>query len=307
VDYFITRDLNKHFPFVSATGSGVKDGAAVHDLLLASLRQRYTRKDVRVEVVKDESNLLQIKVTGLHGELISASDYWEMLDPLTLVFFVAGDALKIEAVMDARYALTMGKKPPAEDGFAPLDRDHYKETQAYLQTFNDLLDGSTSQQGDYPVTESGTRSAVGVFLIIAQIVIVILAIVIHIKHGLSFEELTTSSALILPMFAVHTAAIAKYFTAHRTAVADDSPRVNGTFAFLAFLMPVLFVLYLAGVLLARGFGVAFVAPEQLKWVIGLAEIIFAVYLGIFLGTLFEEKGSARGSTPKQKARKPNGF
>lgn len=156
------------------------------------------------------------------------------------------------------------------------------------------------------MTESGTRSAVGAFLIIAQILIVILAIVIHIKHGLTFDELTTTIALILPMFAVHTAAIAKYFTAHRTAVVENGPRVNGTFAFLAFLMPALFAMYLVGVLMARGFGVAFVAPEQLKWAIGLAETIFAVYLGIFLGTLFEEKTSARTSTPKQRARKPDG-
>jgi hypothetical protein len=156
------------------------------------------------------------------------------------------------------------------------------------------------------VTESGTRSAVGVFLIIAQIVVVILAIVIHIKHGLTFEELTTTIALILPMFAVHTAAIAKYFNTHRTAIADESPRVNGTFAFLAFLMPILFVLYLGGVLVARGFGVAFVAPEQLKWAIGLAETIFAVYLGIFLGSLFEEKGAVRGGATNQRPRRPNG-
>ena len=156
------------------------------------------------------------------------------------------------------------------------------------------------------MTESGTRSAVGVFLIIAQVVVVVLAIAIHIKHGLTFEELTTTIALILPMFAVHTAAIAKYFTTHRTAVADESPKVNGTFAFLAFLMPVLFALYLAGVLLARGFGIAFVAPEQLKWAIGLAETIFAVYLGIFLGSLFEEKRAVRGGSPRQLPRRQNG-
>ena len=78
-------------------------------------------------------------MTGLHGTLISSSDYWEMLDPLTLVFFVAGDTLKLEAVMDARYAQTMGKKPPADAAFVALDRDHYKETQAYLQTLTTFL------------------------------------------------------------------------------------------------------------------------------------------------------------------------
>lgn len=141
------------------------------------------------------------------------------------------------------------------------------------------------------MTESRIRSMVGIFLILAQIGVVILALCIHSQSHLSFAELTTAIGLILPMFTVHTTAIAKYFAAQRNVVMDDSPAVNWTFALLAFLMPMLFTAYLCAVLVLRANGTAFVGPEEFKWAISLGETIFAVYLASFIGTLFGERPS----------------
>lgn len=139
------------------------------------------------------------------------------------------------------------------------------------------------------MTEAKIRSVIGVGLIFSQIAVIILAVVIHIMGGLRFDELTTAIGLILPMFAVHTAAIAKYFTAHRSEVSQQSPKVTGAFVVLACGIPTAFVFYLACVLIIRGFGEAFMAPEQLKWALSIGETCFGVYLGVFIGTLFDEK------------------
>src|ERR1700723_145272 len=147
------------------------------------------------------------------------------------------------------------------------------------------------------MTEANTRAAVGIFLVFPQILVILFAVGVHIRGGLKFDELTTAIGLIVPMFAVHTAAISKYFATHRTDVDRPGSKVTWTFALLAFLTPVIFVAYLLGVITVKALGVAFGAPEQFKWALGIGETCFAVYLGTFIGTLFNEHApSARSGT-----------
>lgn len=139
------------------------------------------------------------------------------------------------------------------------------------------------------MTESRLRSLVGVFWIIAQIAVMAFAVVRYVQGYLLYDDLTTAVALILPMFAVHAAAIAKYFSAHRTPVRRRTPEVTGTFAFLALLIPALFAIAISSILYVKSRGMAFGASEQFKYSLGLVESVFAIFLGTFLGSLFDEK------------------
>jgi len=132
VDYYVSRDLNKHLPFVSASGDSFSSGS-LRDLLLASLRQKYTTKKAEVRVLESDENRIKIQVRNLQSEVIAQSRYWEQIDQLVVVFFVVGNNLKMDLLLDGSYAATLGDHPPADDAFSSFEPKYLKEVQNYLQ------------------------------------------------------------------------------------------------------------------------------------------------------------------------------
>jgi hypothetical protein len=64
----------------------------------------------------------------------------------------------------------------------------------------------------------------------------------------------------------------------------------------------MFLGYLLAVITVKALGSAFGAPEQFKWALGIGETCFGVYLGTFIGSLFNEHSSVNSSANKRKGR-----
>jgi hypothetical protein len=146
VDQFVTRDLNKHMPFVSASGGSFR-GGSLRDILLSSLQQKYKAKNVHLRVLESDDNRLKIQVRDLRGEVISQSNYWEQIDQLVVVFFVVENKLKMDLLLDGSYAATLGDHPPTDDAFSSFEPKYYREAQNYLQELTTDLLNTVHEKG----------------------------------------------------------------------------------------------------------------------------------------------------------------
>jgi hypothetical protein len=139
-----------------------------------------------------------------------------------------------------------------------------------------------------PMTESKTRTALGLFLVISHFAVLLLIITLHFLGGFKFDEMTTAVAIITPMFASFTTVIVSQVITERSQVAAASENVSAPFVFLSFFFPVLFVGYLVAVILLRAFNLAIENFEHFKGLLALGETAFAVYIGQFIKGLFKQ-------------------
>jgi hypothetical protein len=136
------------------------------------------------------------------------------------------------------------------------------------------------------MTERSLRDVVGVFIIVANLVVVGVTLLLYFLGGFLFEELTTTVALLVPMFSVYTTAIIKSFVSHRRQIRDSSPPVTPQYVFVAWLFPVTFTVYLVALVVMKGFNVGFASFEQFKSLLIASEVMFGVYVGIVLSDMF---------------------
>jgi len=118
--------------------------------------------------------------------------------------------------------------------------------------------------------------------------VLVLIVTFYFIGGFQFEEMTTAVALITPMFASFTTVIVKQVIAERSKRVVASPAVNGAFVFLSFFFPALFVAYLGVITFLKAFNVKIENVEQFKGLLAVGETGFAVYIGMFIGSLFQQ-------------------
>jgi hypothetical protein len=144
------------------------------------------------------------------------------------------------------------------------------------------------------MSEYRLRVTVGLLLVVSQFAVILLTVYAYVRNGLKFDEMTTAVALLIPMFAVHTTSVVKHFIATRHAVDVDNIRVTLPFIFLALFFPLLFVFSLLAVIWLKAYSVAFESFNEFKAALGLIQTCFAVYIGLFISSLYEG-GSAKDS------------
>ena len=149
------------------------------------------------------------------------------------------------------------------------------------------------------MTEQKLRDQVGIFLILSNLVVVITALVFYFLGGFLFEEITTTVALIVPMFSVYTTAIVKSFIEHRRNISDKSHVVSGTYVFVVWLFPTSFTIYLVSLVVLKAFNIGFSSFEQFKAFLIASETIFGAYVGLVLGSMFRLE-----KPPSQDSAKP---
>jgi hypothetical protein len=113
---------------------------------------------------------------------------------------------------------------------------------------------------------------------------------IYVRGGLKFDEMSTAVALLVPMFAVHTTTVVKFFIANKHLTIPRKVPVTKTFVFLSFFFPVIFVLALLCVIELKAYGVAFASFNEFRVSLGLVQTCFAVYIGLFISSLYENRG-----------------
>jgi hypothetical protein len=137
------------------------------------------------------------------------------------------------------------------------------------------------------MTEHDLKVKLGVTLVASHFGILILLMVLFAAGGFKFEDLTTSVAIIVPMFAGFSTAVTTFIVDDRHSTNAWSPRVSSVYTMMSFAFPLVFTLILASAILAQSFGLVFKDFEQFKLALVLIEGIFAVYVGRFVYSMFE--------------------
>jgi hypothetical protein len=139
------------------------------------------------------------------------------------------------------------------------------------------------------MTESRLQAVLGVLLIISQFGVILATMYIYVRGGLRFDEMSTAIALLVPMFAVHTTTVVKFFVANKHATNPREVPVTSTFVFLSIFFPVVFVLALLCVIGLKSYGIAFASFNEFRVALGLVQTCFAVYIGLFISSLYENR------------------
>jgi hypothetical protein len=137
------------------------------------------------------------------------------------------------------------------------------------------------------MTESSIRNLNTYGLAVSELGLVILAIALWIFHGFDFSELTTTIAIIVPIFASHVALIIGYVIANRGNTLDASKVVSHEFGVLSFAFWIVLVLLIATFMLLKAFNVAFQNFEEFKVLVATAEIILGGFIGKFIEALYK--------------------
>lgn len=139
------------------------------------------------------------------------------------------------------------------------------------------------------MTESKLKIAVGLFVVLSHLTLLILAAVLFVAGGFLFEEMTTTIALVIPMFSIYTTAVIKYIVSNRGVLNNKDGLVTKSYAFISFLLPVIFVLLVGAAICMKASNIAFANFEQFKIMLGVLETAFGTYMGIVLSSMFEIK------------------
>jgi small-conductance mechanosensitive channel len=154
------------------------------------------------------------------------------------------------------------------------------------------------------VTEDKLKSTLGILLVIAHFLVILLVVVFYFLEAFLFEEMTTTLALIIPMFAVYTTAIVKSIIENRNIEHNPTVpvrNVTNSFVFISLVIPVLFTLFVLALVVLKAFNVGFDKFEQFKILIGLTETIFGIYVGQIIGSLFDKSKMKKSVMKKQKS------
>jgi hypothetical protein len=136
------------------------------------------------------------------------------------------------------------------------------------------------------MTERSLRDLVGIFIIIANLLVIAVTLILYFLGGFLFDELTTTIALLVPMFSVYTTAIVKSFVSHRRQIRDTSSPVTPQYVFVAWVFPLTFTAFLVTLVVMKAFNVGFSSFEQFKGLLIASEAIFGVYVGLVLSAMF---------------------
>jgi hypothetical protein len=150
------------------------------------------------------------------------------------------------------------------------------------------------------MTEMHLRNQIGVLLIASNMLVVASTIVLFFLNGFLYNEMTTTIALVVPMFSVYTTAIIKSIIANRTNTKDETSIVSPQYVLISWVLPSIFTIYLVVIVFLKAFNVGFASFEQFKGLLVASETIFGTYVGLIVGSMFEiGKGKEKSSLPKR--------
>jgi hypothetical protein len=136
------------------------------------------------------------------------------------------------------------------------------------------------------MTEVALKRSLGLTLIIIHFASLLLAITLFFVNGLTFEQLTTTAAIIAPMFAGFSTQAITFFTNSRLRREDVSAPITRDYALLSFAFPLVLGVLVWVSLIAQAYGKAFRDFEQFKLALVLFEGMFASYAAKLLTPLF---------------------
>lgn len=137
----------------------------------------------------------------------------------------------------------------------------------------------------------------GWVLILAHCAIFALIVYCNLKAGYDFSKLTTTLALIVPMFAGYTSVIVKFIIQNAQQPSNGQVAVSWSMVMLSFFFAVIFVTAIIVVVLLRTWNVAFGDFDQFKWILGAIETAFAIYLSQIISSVYGSEVAAPAGVP----------
>jgi hypothetical protein len=139
------------------------------------------------------------------------------------------------------------------------------------------------------MTELQLKNRVGIFLIIANILVIITTLILFLFSGFLYDEMTTTISLIVPMFSVYSTAIIKSIIENKRDIQDNSQLVTSQYVFISWFLPIVFTIYLIALIFLKAFNIGFTSFEQFKGLLVASETIFGAYVGLIVSSMFNIK------------------
>ena len=137
------------------------------------------------------------------------------------------------------------------------------------------------------MTEIDLKNRIGLFIIIFHFLSIILILILYLLNGFLFDEMTTTIALVIPMFSIYTTTIIKRIISSKLKSNLNSPHVSNEYVFITFFIPSLFIAFLYVIILLKAFNIGFNSFEEFKIMLAVTETAFGTYMGIVLSSLFD--------------------
>ena len=146
--------------------------------------------------------------------------------------------------------------------------------------------------------EMTLKSALGIFIVISHVLVLLLIITMFVRGWLLFDEMTTAIALVTPTLAAYSTAIIRFFIENQANLKRGKV-LNSTTVFMSFFFPVVYIISAVGLLLLKTFN-RFDSFEQFKNTYAALEAIFALYAGMIISWLFVPLEKERAKLPTNK-------
>jgi hypothetical protein len=150
------------------------------------------------------------------------------------------------------------------------------------------------------MSEKTLATTIAAMFLVANFFTIFLVVAMHALSGFTFDEMTTTIAILIPVFLGYSTVIIKFASSHRdsTKPAHKDNIQTFLFTFAALFVCSMFIIAIIALVLMRAFNFGVASFEQFKILLGLTQSAFAAYVGIIVSALFSSdnvriKGAAR--------------
>lgn len=133
------------------------------------------------------------------------------------------------------------------------------------------------------------RNKISIFLIVSQFILVITVFLLYLIGGYSFDEMTTTIALIFPILSVYTSGMIEYITSSRKSNQTSLKRqkISSEFFFITWFFCIMFILSLGLAIILKPFQL-FNNFQNFKTIIAIIESLFGGFTGYILSFLVKD-------------------
>lgn len=123
----------------------------------------------------------------------------------------------------------------------------------------------------------------------AYVFLLCAVIVLRLVNGFSGDEFTTILAIVVPMFSGYSTSIIAFIVKDRHTQEDKTLHVTPLYALLSLVFPATFLVAIFAGIFLQAYSLAFENFEEFKRFLLTVETAFAVYVGMFIYSMFERK------------------
>lgn len=143
------------------------------------------------------------------------------------------------------------------------------------------------------MTEKELKYKVGMFLVLANLIVILTIATLRFMWGVDGEQFTTLLAVTIPMFSGYSTSIIAFIVSDRYELTDNTKVVSFAFSILSFAFPITFVTLILVATILQANSLVFSNFEDFKSFLLAIESTFATYIGYFIYSMFKPVKSIR--------------